>query len=94
VVAIEPVSEFRSRLQENLRINSITNVIVVPTALGDQEGTAPLFEADAPYSDGTIHDGLATLFSSGVRRQPREIVQIQQLDNVLAFHGIAIEGPG
>jgi FkbM family methyltransferase len=43
VVAFEPVPETFSALQDNIRLNSIANVLPEPIAVGEQEGTMSLF---------------------------------------------------
>ena len=84
VIAIEPVAEYRQRLEENIRLNDLSNVQVIPFALGDTEGEIPIYESSEPFDDGTHHDGLATLFASEKRAKPREMVRVRRLDEVLA----------
>jgi FkbM family methyltransferase len=86
VIAFEPVSEYRNRLIQNIELNEFSNVQIVPFALGEQEGTLPIYDYDTsqPYSDGTRNEGLTTLFASEYRNNARELVRVRRLDNVLA----------
>lgn len=89
VISFEPVAEYRERLLENVRINALGNVEVIPVALGDEEGALPIYDQPEAFSDGTRHEGLPTLFASQVRSRPIEVVPIRRLDDVLQELGIA-----
>lgn len=88
VIAFEPVEEYRARLLENIRLNDFGNVQVIPAALGDQEGTLPIYDQPENFKDGTRHEGLPTLFASESRHHAREVVPVKRLDDVLSELGV------
>jgi len=84
VIAFEPVSEHRERLLKNIHLNGFGNVHVMPVALGEHEGVLPLYDRqDTPFTDGTKHEGLHTLFASDSRPHARGMVSVKKLDDVL-----------
>lgn len=83
VIAFEPVTEYRERLAGNVALNGFNNVLIVPVALGEQEGSLPIYDENAPFADGTRNEGLPTLFAFGSRNHPREVVRVRPLDDVL-----------
>ncbi len=83
VIAFEPVSEYRERLLENIKINDFRNIKIVPVALGEQDGELPIFDAPKLFHDGTKNEGLPTLFMSEFRCYPREVVPVRTLDHVV-----------
>ncbi|MDP1998996.1 MAG: FkbM family methyltransferase [Rhodoferax sp.] len=89
VIAFEPVSEYRERLQANIHLNQFENVQVVASALGEQEGCLPIYDQPGNAADGTRNEGLPTLFVSGSRSNPVEIVVVSRLDDVLKDLGIS-----
>ena len=89
IIAFEPVTEYRERLLENMRLNDFTNVQVIPVALGEEESFLPIYDALENYSDGTRNEGLPTLFLSQSRCHAREVVPVRRLDDVLQELGIS-----
>jgi FkbM family methyltransferase len=83
VIAFEPVSEYRERLIENVRLNNFVNVQVISVALGEKEGSLPIYDQQEMFMDGTRHEGLPTLFASESRHHAREVVPVKRLDDVL-----------
>lgn len=88
VIAFEPVSEYRERLIENIRLNGFGNVQVITAALGEKEGSLPIYDRQEKFTDGTRNEGLPTLFASESRHHAREVVQVRRLDDVLRELGI------
>lgn len=89
IIAFEPVSEYRARLIENVRLNNFGNVEVIPAALGEQEGVLPIYDQPTNYTDGTRHEGLPTLFASESRHHACEVVPVKRLDDVLRELGVS-----
>ena len=89
VIAFEPVTEYRARLHENIRLNSYTNIQVVPAALGEHSGSLPIYDRQELFEDGTRNEGLPSLFLSGSRPQVREVVSVRTLDDVLSEMGMS-----
>ena len=80
VLAAEPNPSVRARLQDNLHLNRIRHVDVVPYALGDAEGTVAFH---APEADDTgAGDGhVVTATETDGRRVIR--VETRRLDTIL-----------
>jgi FkbM family methyltransferase len=88
VFAFEPVTRFREKLKENIRLNNFENIHVIPVALGEQEGALPIYDNPEPFYDGTKHEGLPSLFVSKTRSFAHEVVPVRRLDDVLDELGI------
>lgn len=88
VIAFEPVSEYRARLLENVRLNDFGNIQVIAAALGEQEGSLPIYDQQESFTDGTRNEGLPTLFASESRHHAREVVSVKRLDDVLGELGV------
>jgi len=83
IIAFEPVQEYRERLVANIRLNGYSNIQIVPVALGEANGSMPIFDAEGDFCDGTKHEGLTTLFASETRSWRRETVAVKTLDSIL-----------
>lgn len=86
VVAFEPSSRERSRLQRNVRRNRLGNVTVVPCAVGSSEGTAALQIASGVHSG---HNTLGALVHDDAPSAGVEHVPVERLDSVVDRLGIA-----
>lgn len=89
VIAFEPVAEYRERLLENVRLNQFTNIVAVPVALGDSEGSVPIYDVEQEFFDGTRNEGVTSLFAAEGRNRPREYVKVRRLDDVLNEMGVS-----
>lgn len=85
VVAFEPSSRERRKLQRNLARNQLVNVTVVPTALGSREGTAALQIASGVHSG---HNTLGTLVYDDAPAVGVEHVPVERLDSVMDRLGL------
>lgn len=88
VISFEPVDSVREKLWRNIRINALQNVIVQSWALGDSNGSFPIFSQLEQFADGTQHLGLATLFETEERGTVIQQVQVRRLDDIVAEKGI------
>lgn len=88
VIAFEPVAEYRDRLLENAKLNQFTNIVAVPVALGDSEGSVPIYDDDSSFFDGTRNEGVTSLFATEGRNHAREYVAVRRLDDVLKDMGV------
>lgn len=88
IIAFEPISEYRARLSENVRLNHFGNVEIIPVALGEQEDSLPIYDQSVNFADGTRNEGLPTLFATESRNHAREVVPVKRLDDVLVELGI------
>jgi FkbM family methyltransferase len=83
VIAFEPVSFIRDKLLRNIAANALSNVVVLPFALGAEQGDLPMYGAVSSFADGTEHIGLPTLFQVDRRMQLIERVPVRRLDDVV-----------
>ena len=76
VIAIEPDAENLARLEANLRLNRLANVLVERVAAGDRDGEAELHLANDPafHSTAVVYDG------RGIGRALR--VPVTRLDTI------------
>jgi hypothetical protein len=98
VIAVEPSSRERVNLQRNVEANRLTNVTVVPLALGAAAGTANLRLAKGTHSG---HNTLGNFAHAGVQMDSFEEVKVDALDAVATRLGLSrvdfikvdVEGP-
>lgn len=83
VVAIEPVNFLQERLRTNVRVNRLTNVEVVPTAVGDQTGQVEIF---VPHQDAS-NQAQASVRKRSYLDHSGVMVPIDTLDNIIASIG-------
>ncbi|NMT63790.1 FkbM family methyltransferase [Marinobacter sp. W62] len=77
IVAIEPQSKVRKRLEANLKNNQITNVVVLGCAIGAEECCARI------YDIANNNDGAATLRPSEPEKHEKfENIEVKTLDFV------------
>jgi FkbM family methyltransferase len=86
VVAFEPSSRERRKLQHNVTRNQLGNVTVVPVAIGSSEGTAALQIASGVHSG---HNTLGALVYEDAPAVGVEHVPVERLDSVVDRLGIA-----
>lgn len=75
-IAVEPASKTRQKLEENLGLNHLSQVQILPLAFSDAQGELPLLLAEDGFD--AFHS-FAQPFMGGQMGQ--EIVQTQTLDN-------------
>lgn len=85
VVAFEPSSRERRKLQHNVARNQLGNVTVVPAAVGSREGTAALQIASGVHSG---HNTLGALVYDDAPSVGVERVSVERLDSVLDRLGV------
>lgn len=79
VVAFEPSSRERLKLQHNVALNQLGNVTVLPVAVGSSEGTAALQIASGVHSG---HNTLGALVYDDALAVGVEHVPVERLDSV------------
>jgi FkbM family methyltransferase len=90
VIAFEPNPVSRARLQDNLTLNALTNVRVVPLACGREAGMLELF-FDPAFSGGASADAALKAQIAGStreRRMQRASVPVLRLDDVVVREGL------
>lgn len=81
VVAFEPARATRERLEQNIGLNGLRNVDVVPSAVGASEG-----EAHIHYADAGLFEGTASLHRMP-GRSASEPVRVGTLDAFVERYG-------
>lgn len=81
VLSFEPSSRLFKELRDNVERNGLTNVCLFNLGLGDAPGRLPLYERTAMVADGTVHDGLPTLYRVDSRSSFMEEASLTTLDD-------------
>lgn len=87
VFAFEPVERIAGHLAEHVRLNGLSQVRIVRQALSDRPGTQPIYLAAEKFHDGSVHDGLGTLYAFAQRSVAIQEVTLTTLDDFLAEAG-------
>lgn len=85
VIAMEPADHILTRLNENISLNRLDNVTVVPTAVGEETGQVQLF---LPPRE-SMNQGQASLSRRSFLEQSGVPVPIDTLDNIAESLGLA-----
>lgn len=85
VIAFEPSSRDRSRLEHNVVLSRLRNVQVVPCAAGDRVGQVALRIATEP---NTGHNTLGQFVYDDTRTDHMETVDLRPLDQIVAELGL------
>jgi len=85
VLAIEPSARERVRLERNLALNRISNVLVVPAALGECDGSGLLRIAEAAHAG---HNTLGRPAAPWVKVESEIQVPLSPLDRIAASEGL------
>jgi len=88
VLAFEPMTGMRERLLRNIEANGFDNVLVSALGLWSEPGRRSLFLPEARFADGSIHEGLGTLFPTAERSHEVEEIELTTLDAFCEEHGI------
>jgi len=78
VIAIEPAPDNVELLRENVRINNLTNVVIVEEAVGDNKGEGKLYLSSKSYKHSTVM--AATRYTE---------VKMDTLDNIISGLNLA-----
>ena len=89
VVAFEPVDRFADELEANATANQLWNIVVRRAALSDIPGEATIYVSPGAYSDGTMHEGLGTLFPTKVRSAAEGRIPVMTLDGFVREEAMA-----
>lgn len=87
VFSFEPVERIAEHLTDHVRLNGLTQVRIVRRALSNRPGTQPIYLAAEKFHDGSVHDGLGTLYAFAQRSVVAQEVTITTLDAFLAEAG-------
>jgi FkbM family methyltransferase len=88
VFSFEPVPELATRLRHHVELNGFAGVEVLERGLADHQGQADIYTPGTPFRDGTVHDGLATLYASSDRRTRIGSVSLTTVDAFALERGL------
>ncbi|TFG52999.1 MAG: FkbM family methyltransferase [Gemmatimonadales bacterium] len=88
VFSFEPVPELASRLRRNASLNRFSGIEVIECGLGEQARQAEMYRPDAPFQDGTLHAGLATLYANADRAESVGKISLTTLDAFVHARGL------
>jgi FkbM family methyltransferase len=88
VIAFEPTSSVYDSLMENIALNGFGNVTVVKAGLGERPGELPIYTAVTRRADGTVNEGVPTLYRTAERGTFVENVPILRFDDFAAQQGL------
>jgi FkbM family methyltransferase len=100
VYSFEPIASVAARLRRNVSLNGFAQVTVIEDALSDRNGTQQIFIARQRFQDGSIHEGLGTLYASDTRKDDAGSVRLLRLDEfaktnrLSALSGIKLDVEG
>lgn len=85
VVALEPSRRELDRLHRNIALNELTNIVTLPVAAGDRDGTAQLRIA------GFGHEGQNTLggFAYAIEGAGFEPIEVARLDGIIKAQNVS-----
>jgi FkbM family methyltransferase len=82
VLAFEPVEALFNHLEENVRLNQLTNVYTYPYALSDTPGTLKMYTSDDEEIHHSLNEGLASVFQSDERSVALGEVRVEVFDRI------------
>lgn len=83
VLSFEPLKRIADRLERNVGLNGFDQVEVVRMGLSDMPGEAALYDTEGQFADGSTHEGLSTIFPTGVRAREVQRIALTTLDRLL-----------
>jgi FkbM family methyltransferase len=90
VYAFEPASHMYNKLSMHAERNSLSHVHLFKLALADSEGETLLYSPTINFSDGSVHNGIGSLFSGRFRQstEHQEVIRLTTLDRFVQEHGV------
>jgi FkbM family methyltransferase len=83
VYAFEPVSTLFQSLEKNIAINQLDHIAAFQRGLADRDGRTVIYKQRGSFSDGTVHEGLGSIFASESRSEPIEEIQLTTMDQLV-----------
>jgi FkbM family methyltransferase len=80
VIAFEPIPEIAKCLSNNVAANGFEQVSVMQLGLCDREGQAEVYRSDAIIKDGSVNDGLGSLYVGNRDRKAAGSIEVSTLD--------------
>jgi FkbM family methyltransferase len=88
IVSFEPLTRLAALCRANVAMNGFDHVSVEELGLSDHAGDLPCYIASELYSDGSFHDGQATLYASDLRGQIVQSIKLTTIDDYFASKAI------
>jgi FkbM family methyltransferase len=88
VFAFEPVSSVHQRLSANVALNGFSNVELVRKGLSDSHARLPIYGDTQRSADGSVNEGLPTLYPTAERHELLETIDLMPLDDFVREKGL------
>lgn len=88
VVAFEPIQEIADRLSRNVAANGFEQISIRQVALCDREGLADIYRSAGIIKDGSVNDGLGSLYIGDRDRKAAGSITVSTLDSQIAVLGL------
>lgn len=88
VYAFEPLVETAEKLSRNVQLNEFQNVHIQRCGLAENSGFGSIYRSSSRFDDGSVHDGLATLYPSSLRNSKVGEIELVSLDDFCVRTGI------
>jgi FkbM family methyltransferase len=93
VLSFEPLRDNYQDLAQNVRLNSLKNVLAFECGLAEQNQERPLYTSDDLTAHGSWHEGLGTLYHTDYRAVPLGTVKLRKFDELFRESGLtALDG--
>lgn len=89
VFAFEPMGAMYQRLKRNIALNRFTNIDAIQIGLWSEQAERQIYVNDGKFDDGSVHEGLGTLFPTASRDVAVQQVPLTTLDAFLTDRGVA-----
>jgi len=80
VYSFEPMQELYDTLSFNFLRNGLTQAHPIRMGVSNKLGMVPIYRSDSNFSDGTVHEGLGTLYPRQNITTPAGEIQLTTLD--------------
>ena len=84
VYTFEPIPHLAARLARNVELNRLKNVHIIRCGVSDTAGDAEIYIQAGQFEDGSVHQGLGTLFPTIGRGLSAGTVRLDTLDDFVA----------
>ncbi len=88
VIAFEPSALIHERLLKNIAANHFKNVTAVKKGLWRETSSSLLYSSSESFADGSVNEGLGTLFPSETDKTNSESIDLVALDDFVISAGL------
>lgn len=88
VYAFEPMEAMYKRLMRNILLNRFTNIDAIKIGLWSEQTERKIYVSEGKFDDGSVHEGLGTLFETATRGVAVQQVPLTTLDAFISDLGV------